>query len=124
MPPKRRRGKGKCSPSQAPCVFHSEDKDFDNEPPERHVFSARPSDRISFIGMPGHGKTSVMKNYLCHGDYEKVFICHGAGSASREYELVDYTPVTFEEHGPDFYIEESKKINGGKMVLVLDDLNY
>ena len=120
MPKKKKTNK---KDIQKPCVFHSEDKDFDNEPYENHYFSARPTDRIALISRPGHGKTSVIKNYLVHGGYQKIFIA-AANSGTKEFELVDYTPIDFEKIDADFFVDESEKINKGRMCLILEDLNF
>lgn len=108
----------------SPHIFTCEDKDFTRDPHENHPFSARPDAIIGLFSRPGGGKSSIVKNFLCHGGYRKVFVAHGAGDHSKEYELVDYEPVSFDTHGPDYYVEQSKECGGAPMVLVCDDLAY
>ena len=122
-----KRAKRKQKPRVAdvsPHIFTCEDKDFTRDPHENHPFSARPDAIIGLFSRPGGGKSSIVKNFLCHGGYRKVFVAHGAGDHSKEYELVDYEPVSFDTHGPDYYVEQSKECGGAPMVLVCDDLAY
>ena len=114
---------------EPPTVFECEDKNFSREPAERHSFSARPDARISLIAPPGRGKSGCIKNWACHGNYRVVFVAHGANTddgqkQTKEYDLIDHTAVSFETHGPDFYIQQSEKHDGGPMLLICDDLDY
>ena len=129
--PKKRKLKQKAKEIDvSPHIFTSEDKTFSREPYEEHPLSPRPDSIICLMSPPGHGKTSIVKNWACHTDVRKVFVAHGAGIgedgklATREYDLCDYEAVDFETHGPDYYISESKKIKGGGMLLICDDLPY
>ena len=121
MPKKKQKRK----PNEAPVVFHSEDKEYDNAPYEHHAFSPCASDRILFVGKPGVGKSAVMKNYLVRSGAEKVWLSHGMGDKSQEYSLVDYEHLDLEKGGlTEKLMEESKKLKKGRMIWCIDDYNY
>jgi len=120
--PKRKKTTVK-TPTFSVVPFHCEDKDYDNAPVEEHPLSMPANARIVCCAMPGRGKSSLAKNVLCRGGYERVFVAHGGGDTSHEYSLVDHEPINFMDNTPDWFMEQSRECNGGRMILICDDIN-
>ena len=94
-------------------------------PPQQHWASMPRCVKAVIVGPSHVGKSSLVKNLLVRGaPWAACYVCHGAASHTKEYDLLDYTPITWDEATPEFWAAESAKHGGGPLAVVTDDYAY
>ena len=94
-------------------------------PPQAHWASMPRCVKAVIVGPAHVGKSSLVKNLLVRGaPWAACYVCHGAASHTKEYDLLDYTPITWDDATPEFWAAESAKHGGGPLAVVTDDYAY
>jgi hypothetical protein len=97
MPKKASRKKKTESADPYIQPIESEDKEgLSKEPPQDHPCSVPRASRVAICAPPGHGKSCLAKHIAVYSrPFATVYVIHGAGAATREWEKVKHTMTNF-----------------------------
>jgi hypothetical protein len=107
-------------------AIESEDKEgLSKEPPQDHPCSVPRASRVAICAPPGHGKSCLAKHIAVYSrPFAAVYVIHGAGAATREWEKVQHTMTNFTQATAEYWAAQSKLHGGEPLLCICDDLNW
>ena len=98
-------------------------KGLDTNPPQEHPCSMPRGSRIALCSPPGHGKSCCAQNIALYSrPFAAVYVIHGAGAYTKEWDKVKHTQTDFKEANKDYWAAQSKKHGGLPLLIICDDM--
>jgi hypothetical protein len=120
--PKKMRGSAGGGIVPVQCADKAAEEDM--QPPQPHWASQKRCEKVVVCGPAHVGKSSLVKNCIVRSaPFAAVYICHGC-PATKEYDLLDYTPFEWDDATPEWWAAESAKHGGAPLCCVTDDYAY
>ena len=123
--PKRSKKKVKVEESPIIVIDSADKKGIDKTPPQEHPCSLPRGSRVAYCAPPGHGKSCHAVNCaLASRPFAAVYIIHGAGAYTKEWDKVVHTKTDFKQATPDYWAAQAKLHEGQPLLCVCDDMNW
>ena len=111
------------------CADKASEEDM--QPPQAHWASMPRCCKAVIVGPAHVGKSPLVHNLLLRSNGEgegcwgAIYVAHGAASCgTQEYNLIDYTPIDWDEATPEFWAAERAKHGNRPLAVVTDDYAY